>query len=196
MKSRLLKALRKTMLVTLTVGAVAVASLWLTSWALEPEPFGEPVAPDPSRYSDAVIRVYGANVWGLRGKFAIHTWIAVKAKNASNYTIYQVIGWRLRRRGTVVSVSEGDPAKPWFGSKAILLHDVHGDRAEALIDRVRNAADRYPFDREYTMWPGPNSNSFVAWVGLEVPELGLKLPAKAVGQSWMQQNYATIKDTI
>ena len=181
------------MMVTLAFGTATLASLWLTSWALEPEPFGAPVAPDPTRHREAVIQVYGANVWGLRGKFAIHTWVAVKPQDASAYTIYQVIGWRLRRTGTAVSVSEGDPARPWFGSEPILLHEVRGDSAAAIVDRVRKAAESYPFATEYTMWPGPNSNSFVAWVGLEVPELGLKLPAKAVGQSWMQQNYSLIK---
>lgn len=184
------------MMIAFAIGTASLASLWLTSWALEPEPFGEAVAPDPNTHTDAVIQVYGANVWGFRGKFAIHTWISIKAKNASTYTIYQVIGWRLRRTGTVVSVSEGDPSRPWYGSQAILLHELHelrGEAANALVDRVRNAATSYPFGGEYTMWPGPNSNSFIAWVGLEVPELGLKLPAKAVGQSWMQQNYANVK---
>jgi len=182
------------MLVTLAIGTAAVASLVLTSWALEPTPAGEAVAPDPDEHTEAIIQVYGANVWGMRGKFAIHTWIAIKAEGASTYTIYQVIGWRLRRAGTVVSVSEGDPATPWFGSEPILLHELRGAAAAALVDRVAAAAKRYPFPTEYTMWPGPNSNSFTAWVALEVPELGLELPAKAIGQSWMQQNYATIVD--
>ena len=190
---QLARILKKTMLVTLTFSAVMVASLWVTTLALEPEPVGDAIAPDPGDHRDAVIQVYGANVWGFRGRFAIHTWIAVKARNATTYTIYQVIGWRLRRAGTVVSVSRGDPAQPWFGSPAILLHDLRGSAADALVERVTDAAMSYPFPREYTMWPGPNSNSFMAWVALEVPELGLKLPAKAVGQSWMQQNYAEIK---
>lgn len=181
---------------TIAVGTVMLGSLWVTSWALEPRPFGDAVAPDPDRHPEAVVQVYGANVWGLRGRFAIHTWIAVKEKNASDYTIYQVIGWRLRRTGSAVSVSEGDPARPWFGSEPILLHELKGAVAEAVVDRVHDAASSYPFDREYTMWPGPNSNSFVAWIGLEVPELGLRLPAKAIGQTWMQQNYATVKGTL
>lgn len=177
----------------LAVVTVTFASLWATSWALEPRPIGQAKAPNPAEHPDAVIQVYGANVWGLRGKFAIHTWVAVKPKNAQSYTNYQVIGWRLRRTGSAVSVSAGDPARPWFGSEPILLHDVRGAAADALAARVQAAASSYPFDREYTMWPGPNSNSFVAWIGLEVPELGLALPAKAIGQSWMQQNYTSIK---
>lgn len=181
------------MLVTLALGTATVASLMLTSWALEPEPIGEAIAPDPQTHADAVIQVYGANVWGLRGKFAIHTWIATKAKSASTYTIYQVIGWRLRRSGTVVSVSEGDPSRPWFGSAPILLHELRGDAADGLIERVREAARSYPFHREYSMWPGPNSNSFVAWIGLEVPELGLDLPAKAIGEAWMKSVYPDLR---
>ena len=189
-----MRLLRKIMMVPLAIGAAAFASLALASWALEPEPFGDPVAPDPDYHADPVIQVYGANVWGVRGRFAIHTWIATKDVNAPTYTIYQVIGWRLRRAGTVVSISEGDPARPWYGSEPILLHEVRGEAAAALTERVAAAAKSYPFWGEYTMWPGPNSNSFIAWVALEVPELGLKLPAKAIGQSWMQQNYQTIKD--
>ena len=168
---------------------LSVASLWVTSWALEPKPVGEARAPDPADHDDAIIQVYGANVWGFRGKFAIHTWVAVKDRNAANYTIYQVIGWRLRRAGTVLSISEGNPSKPWFGSPAILLHDIRGADAEALIEPVRAAVRSYPFEGEYRMWPGPNSNSFTAWVGLEVPELRLDLPAKALGQSWMKGAY-------
>ena len=181
------------MFITLTIGVVAVSSLWITSWALEPEPFGEAVAPDPDTHKDAVIQVYGADVWGVRGKFAMHTWIATKAKGADEYTIYQVIGWRLRRAGTAVSISKGDPARPWFGSEPILLHEIRGDNADTLINRVHDAALSYPFAAEYTMWPGPNSNSFIAWVGLEVPELKLLLPAKAIGQSWMKNIYPELK---
>jgi hypothetical protein len=164
---------------------VSIASLWVTSWALEPQPFGTAQAPDPLDYQDAIIQVYGADVWGFRGNFAIHTWIATKARDAADYQVYQVIGWRLRRGRSVVSITEGNPARPWYGSPAILLHEIRGDDAQALINPVHDAALSYPFDKEYKMWPGPNSNSFTAWIGLEVPGLNLDLPVKAIGQSWM-----------
>ena len=35
------------------------------------------------------------------------------------------------------------------------------------------------------MWPGPNSNTFVAWVAREVPELGLDLPPTAIGKDYL-----------
>lgn len=183
------RRLRKITLAAVLIVVIAVASLWVTSWALEPDAFGAAVAPDPGEHPEAVIQVYGADVWGFRGKFAIHTWVATKAHGAPDYRIYQVIGWRLRRGRPVLSIDAGNPARPWFGSPAILLHELRGERAGKLIDRVHEAALRYPFSREYRMWPGPNSNSFTAWIALEVPELGLELPFKAIGQSWMRSEY-------
>jgi len=173
---------------------ISIASLWVTSWALEPRPAGAAKAPNPASHQDAIIRVYGADVWGFRGRFAIHTWVATKARGAAEYKIYQVIGWRLRRTGSVVSITQGNPAKPWFGSAAILLHEIRGDAAQALIGPVQDAVQNYPYGREYTMWPGPNSNSFTAWIGLEVPQLKLDLPLKAIGQAWMKGEYAGLTD--
>lgn len=172
--------------------ALVVASLWATSLALEPDAIGQARAPDPASHPDAVVQVYGADVWGFRGNFAIHTWIATKGNGELNYTIYQVIGWRQRRGRPVLSVSEGNPARPWFGSPAILLHEKRGTEAARLINLIEDAVDAYPFSNEYKMWPGPNSNSFTAWVGLQVPELGLDLPAKAIGQSWMKGEYGRL----
>ena len=173
--------------------ALSIASLWVTSWALEPEPFRAATPPDRLDDQEAIIQVYGADVWGFRGNFAIHTWVATKPQGAADYQIYQVIGWLLGRRSSVVSINEGEnPARPWAGSPAILLHEIRGPAAEALIDKVHGAALSYPFDREYKMWPRPNSNSFTAWIGLEVPELNLDLPTKALGQSWMHREYPDI----
>jgi len=177
------------MFTTVALVAFGVASLMAATLALAPTTVGEAKAPNPRTFSDAVVQVYGADVWGVRGRFAIHTWIATKAKNADTYRIYQVIGWRLRRGQSVVSITEGMPDKPWFRSSPMLLHEVLGRPAEALVARIHAAALSYPYRDEYTMWPGPNSNSFTAWIGLEVPELGLSLPVKAIGQSWMTDEY-------
>ena len=184
-----MRILRKFVIGVLTFVVLFAASLWATSLAIEPEPVGAAEAPHPESHPGAVVQVYGADVWGFRGKFAIHTWVATKGENETEYTIYQVIGWRARRGRSVVAVSEGDPARPWFGSPAVLLHDERGPGTQALVEQVRAAVDAYPFPHEYTMWPGPNSNSFVAWIGLQVPELNLDLPTKAIGQAWMKNAY-------
>lgn len=184
---------RAARLAALTV--VLAGTLLLAPALLEPRGVGEARAPDPLTHPEAVLRVYGADVWGLRGRFAIHTWVATKPRNASQYQIFEVIGWRARRGRPVLSVAEGDPARDWFGSPAILLHEASGPEAEALIEKVHDAVASYPFIDQYTMWPGPNSNSFVAWIGLSVPELGLQLPAKAVGQAWMKRNFSELLES-
>lgn len=168
------------------------AGLGFASILLEPDTVGPPIAPDPGEHTDPVVQVYGANVWGFRGRFAIHTWIATKAENAAYYDIYQVIGWRLRRHGTALSVTSGMPDQPWFRSPPLLLHEVKGRAAGPLVKQIEDAVASYPYAEEYVMWPGPNSNSFTAWIGLQVPDLGLELPAKAIGAGWMADNHTTL----
>lgn len=141
-------------------------------------------APQPGIHHEAVIQVYAARTRGQKGALAVHTWIATKRTGASHYVVSQVIGWRLHRAGTAV-FSEGDvPDHEWYGNPPILLLDLRGPGVEALIDKVHRAVEEYPWAGEYTAWPGPNSNTFVAWVGLQVPELGLDLPATAIGKDW------------
>jgi len=43
----------------------------------------------------------------------------------------------------------------------------------------------YPYPTSYRTWPGPNSNTFTAWVGRAVPELRLKLPSTAIGKDFL-----------
>ena len=185
----MLTAVKKLITGLLAFVVLFAASLWATSLAIEPEPVGESRAPDPVEHPGAVVQVYGADVWGIRGHFAIHTWVATKAENEAEYTIHQVIGWRARRGRPVLAESRGNPARPWFGSPAVLLHDERGPEAQGLVEQVRAAVQAYPFANEYKMWPGPNSNSFVAWIGLHVPSLDLELPVKAIGQAWMENAY-------
>ena len=89
----------------------------------------------------------------------------------------------------MVSITKGNPDGDWFGAEPVLLHERTGAAAASLIGSIHDAALSYPFAGESTMWHGQNRNSFTAWVGLEVPELGLSLPAKAIGKSWMIDEY-------
>jgi len=151
------------------------------------------IAPIPSENKGAVLQVYAADAYGWRGIFAVHTWIAVKPVGAEAYTTYQVFGWNQRSGRPVLVVREDIPDRFWFGSKPKLLADHRDELALQLIPKVEQAVNSYPFPEDYTLWPGPNSNSFTAWVGLEVPDLNLKLPFSAIGKDWMQRNYSDYK---
>lgn len=143
------------------------------------------IAPDPALTHEAVVQVYGARAYSWRGYLGIHTWIAVKPAHADNYTIYEVLGWRQRRRLPVLTIYEQIPDRRWFGNIPVILADKRGEGVDDLIARIDQAAQNYPYARQYTLWPGPNSNTFTAWISRAVPELELNLPATAIGKDYL-----------
>jgi hypothetical protein len=143
------------------------------------------LAPDPAATPQAVIQVYGARTVGMRGLFGVHTWVAVKPEGAPAYTVYEVIGWRLRWSDSALVISQRAPDARWFGAVPELYADLRGPQAQALIARIDAAARSYPYAREYSAWPGPNSNTFVAWITRAVPELGADLPPTAIGKDYL-----------
>jgi len=147
-------------------------------WSASREPIG--IAPDPATETEPIIQVYD---W--RGYFGVHTWIAVKPKDAPRFTIYEVFGWRAYRGGDAVVVSSRAPDSRWYGAEPTLLAEVRGDDVGDMIDRVDAAARSYPYKNTYTVWPGPNSNTFTAHVARAVPELKLDLPPTAIGKDYI-----------
>ncbi len=143
------------------------------------------LAPDPKTYQDAVIQAYVARAYHARGAFAVHTWIATKPKNAEQYTVYQVVGWNLYRNLPALSIKQDIPDRAWYSQKPILLVDIRGTKAETLIPKIQKAAEDYPYPSQYTTWPGPNSNSFTAYIGRQIPELGLLIPTTAIGKDFL-----------
>lgn len=142
------------------------------------------LAPSPEITKEAVIQVYSARAFNWRGLFSVHTWIAVKPENANEYTVYQVIGWRVYR-GLPALMAEPDlPDRYWFDQKPRIIFDLRGKKAAALIPKIAAAAKSYPYPG-YEFWPGPNSNTLPAWIAREVPELGLALPSNAVGKDFL-----------
>ncbi len=147
------------------------------------EPMG--LAPDPATTAEPILQVYGARAFSWRGIFAVHTWIAAKRRGAETYRTYEVIGWRLYGGGNAVVVREGPPDRRWYGAEPKIMLDRRGDEVEALIDKVEAAVATYPYPDRYRAWPGPNSNTFTAWVARSVPELRLDLPPTAVGKDFL-----------
>jgi hypothetical protein len=167
------------MLFTLMVGRSVIAQDWRTA---STAPVG--LAPDPAATREAVVQVYGARTWGWRGTFGVHTWVAVKPAGAGAYTVYEVIGWRLRWSDSVVAIHTRAADARWYGSAPELYSDKRGAEAEKLIPRIDAAARAYPYASEYSAWPGPNSNTFTAWITRAVPELQVDLPPTAIGKDY------------
>jgi hypothetical protein len=167
----------------MSVVMVSLAACASKDWrTASREPAG--IAPDPAVTKEAVLQVYGAPAWGWRGWFAIHTWIAAKHTDEPSYTVYEVIGWRQRRGLPVVRIEQDLPDRFWFGEKPRLLKEHRGTGVDELIGAVDRAARDYPWPDTYTAFPGPNSNTFTAWVSRRVPGLGLSLPFSAIGSGY------------
>ncbi|AKH21974.1 lipoprotein [Sedimenticola thiotaurini] len=145
------------------------------------------LAPDPETTQEAVLQVYGADAWGWRGWFAIHTWVAAKRTGEPAYKVYDVIGWRARRGEPVMQITRDVPDRYWFGEKPEIIKEYRGEGVDQLIDAVEQAAREYPWKNQYTVFPGPNSNTFTAWIAKRVPELELTtaLPISAIGKSYV-----------
>ncbi len=77
------------------------------------------------------------------------------------------------------------PDRAWFGNPPTLLADYRGDAAARLIPQIEAAAAGYPQADLYRVWPGPNSNSFIAWVIREVPGFEVILPVTAIGKDYI-----------
>ncbi|TCK05695.1 DUF3750 domain-containing protein [Marinobacterium mangrovicola] len=142
------------------------------------------IAPPASDTPEAVIQVYAADAWGWRGIFAVHTWIAIKPSNADSYTVHEVVGWRERRGLPVLRSVQDQPDRYWYGARPEVIYDLRGPEADELIPKIQSAVENYPWKDEYRVFPGPNSNTFPAWVGLQVPEMELDMPFRAIGSSW------------
>lgn len=147
------------------------------------EPAG--LAPDPATTPEAVVQVYSARAVSWRGWVGVHTWVAVKRSNAPEFVVHEVMGWRLKRTGTVL-VARNRPADGyWYGNRPELLGDIRGAGVDAIIDRIEQAVADYPYPGKYHVWPGPNSNTFVAHVLRRVPELRVDLPPTAIGKDYL-----------
>ena len=167
-------------LATATGGAVNLDTDWRTA---SRESAG--LAPDPATTPEAIVQVYAARAFSWRGLFGVHSWIATKRESAPAYTVYQVVGWRALHGQPALTVGMSIPDRKWYGNAPEVLADFRGGDTEAMIDAISTAVAAYPYVGEYRLWPGPNSNTFTAFVGRRVPEIQLDLPVTAIGKDYL-----------
>jgi len=136
-----------------------------------------PAAQNPG----AAVRVFAARTVRWRGIFAVHCWIVIKPEGAVAYTRYDYTAW-----GEPIRTNGFEPDGRWFGRTPDVVFAADGAAAAALIPRIDAAVSNFPFRNlgDYHVWPGPNSNTFVAAVLDAVPEIGVSLPPTAIGKDY------------
>lgn len=132
--------------------------------------------------SDPAIFVMAARTGGLKGAFSLHSWIVVKRRGNISFDRYDKVGW-----GPPVRKNAYPADGRWYSNTPEIIHIVRGAAAERLIPEVEAAIRSYPHSGrgDYRIWPGPNSNSFVAHVLWSVPELGANMPPNAIGRDFV-----------
>ncbi len=143
------------------------------------------LSPDPAATQEAVIQVFAAPAVSWRGVFSVHTWIAVKPTGAPRFTRYEVLGFGVANGAPALRIDRMGPDNYWFGARPQILLDRRGAGVDGMIPRVRDAVASYPYPSSYRPWPGPNSNTFLAHIARQVPELELHLPSNAVGKDFL-----------
>jgi Protein of unknown function (DUF3750) len=142
-------------------------------------------------HPEARILVMSGRTRGWKGALAVHSWVVIKRANERAWRRYDVAGW-----GNPMRVNWWPPDL-WFGEYGEVVADVRGKEAEALIPRIEATIENYPYASagDYVIWPGPNSNTFVAAVLRAVPELGAVLPSNAVGRDYRPYPYIGLTDS-
>ena len=168
------------------VPGLAAAGLWAAkerpaSWR-EAKWASSGTLPDPAASPEARVTIFAAPTGGMKGAFAVHSWIVLKGRNAPRYDRYDVVGW-----GEPVRRNGYDPDGYWYSNAPQKVWEATGAEAEALIPKIEAAIAAYPHSKRgaYRLWPGPNSNSFVAHILRKVPEIDAVLPPNAVGRDYI-----------
>jgi hypothetical protein len=142
------------------------------------------ILPKPKASDEAAIYIFSATTGGMKGAVASHSWIVTKGKGETTYNRYDKVGWGspIRRNAYVADAR-------WYSNTPNLVVSVKGEEATELIPKIEQAIQSYPYSKPgaYRIWPGPNSNTFVAHVLRSVPELGTVLPPDAVGRDYLPE---------
>jgi hypothetical protein len=137
--------------------------------------------PPAALHQAALVRIYAAPTVRWRGVFAVHSWIVLKPEGDTAYTRYDYTAW-----GDPIRVNGFEADGRWFGRDPELVFAADGEAAAAMIPRMRAAIAAYAWRGrgDYRVWPGPNSNTFVAAVLDAVPEARVTLPPTAIGKDY------------
>ena len=139
------------------------------------------VLPPARATPEAKVHVMSARTGGLKGAVAVHSWIVTKKAGAARYERYDVVGW-----GTPVRTNAYPPDGRWYSNEPVIDYTATGREAEALIPRIETAVREYRWRNrgDYAIWPGPNSNTFVATIVRQVDGFDARVPPTALGRDY------------
>jgi uncharacterized protein DUF3750 len=141
---------------------------------------------------EARVLVMAGHAGRWKGIFGVHTWIVIKPADAARWTRYDVVGW-----GNPVRTNGWAADGRWFGEHPHIVADIRGDAANAAIPKIEAAVKAYPYAKygDYRVWPGPNSNTFIATLLRAVPELDVAMLPNAIGKDFRDGFFVGLTDS-
>src|SRR3954469_20705484 len=119
------------------------------------------------------------------GMVAEHYWFVVFDDDAGSCERWEV--WQTPDAGGTsfghVHCDLKHPDAGVGGGPARIAAEWQGVVAEKIVSVIKDASKTYPYLARYLPWPGPNSNTFVAWV-LRQAGVEFTLPWKALGKDY------------
>ncbi|MCX4194656.1 DUF3750 domain-containing protein [Methylobacterium organophilum] len=175
-----LLALAALFLVPVAVSALLYATRASGDWRLA-DRSSAGLLPRADAHPGAVLCIFSARTVSWRGIVATHSWIVLKEAGARAYSRFDYTAW-----GQPIWVDRFVPDGRWFGNPPTTVFAADGPEAETMLPRIRQAVAEYRYSRpgDYVVWPGPNSNTFVAAVMAAVPEIRASLPTTAIGKDF------------
>jgi Protein of unknown function (DUF3750) len=176
-----------TILLPISIGAtLGYARGWPENWKVASWA-SSGILPDAASIQPAAVIILSSRTGRWKSIFAEHMSIVMKPEGAKTWTRYDVVGWGMPvRKDAYVADAL------WYGNTPRLVHRLDGDEAARLIPRIEASIAQYPYQKrgEYVIWPGPNSNTFVAWVVRHTNGFNAELPPVAVGKDWLAPGFA------
>lgn len=145
---------------------------------------GRTYEPRFERPSATVVQLVRARLPAPLIAIAVHYWF-----NAWDARTRRWERWELWQEEGVGPVSWGhihrDLMAPWSnvgGGEAVIEDEWTDEEAERLIATLHRP-ESYPDRSTYRAWPGPNSNTYVAWV-LRESKVSADLGPLGIGKDW------------
>ena len=153
-----------------------LTALLLTACATRPSTLPD----DPCRVLVKSVRLPDRDWLPWFTRFAEHAWVEVRLGDQATR-----IEWNKYLDAIAhTPLRPPDLANDERWERGVAVHaEWTGERARELGERILAVAHRFPDATGYRAWPGPNSNTFVAWLAREVG-MGVLLPPTAVGKDY------------
>ena len=162
-------------------GAWWTSQGWPDSWRAADWASAD-ILPGAVQQPTASTHIMCARTGRWKGALGEHCWIVLKDAGAAAYDRYDVVGWRRPVRRNAYP-----PDGRWYSNTPRIIFSCAGPAAARINPQVRAAVAGYPhvLPGTYRLWPGPNSNTFVAAVMRAVPQINAGLPPVAVGKDFV-----------